>query len=119
MISPFSLSADCLHRLLPSRASSMVSPLSSARSAAIGSFLELCQGPCPIRSRALMAGWPGRGWGLRYAGQGMAPGPLPDRVARIEGGLAGRGLGAQIRVPSLAAAPARRGEPLAMRVGAG
>src|SRR6516164_5016217 len=72
---PFSSSAVCLKRLLPRRASSIVSPLSSARFSAIGTRLELYQGPCPIRSRALTAGTPGRAWVERYARQVLPPPP--------------------------------------------
>src|SRR5580765_7171386 len=53
----------------------MVSPCRCARSCAIISPLKLYQGPVPMRSRALTAGWPGRACVLKYACQLRLPAP--------------------------------------------
>src|SRR6202007_552568 len=53
-MAPFSVSADCLTRLLPRRARSSVSPCRSASELAIFSPFALYPGPFPMR-------WRGRG----------------------------------------------------------
>src|ERR1700730_9047486 len=54
MMSPFSLSAVCLVRLL--------APCNSATSLAITTPFEFCHGPLPMRWRALTAGLPSAAW---------------------------------------------------------
>jgi hypothetical protein len=50
---------------------------------------------------------------------GIVPGPMPDAVAGVDGGRSGDRLRAQIGVPGAPTRSNRRGEGLAVRIGAG
>src|SRR5260370_24855001 len=75
--SPFSVSAVCLVTLLL--------PCSPSTSLAITTPLAFCHGPCPMRSRALTAGWPSAACVLRLSVPGVisAPPPRPHALTNL------------------------------------